>query len=151
MDEIGVRGHHGAPDRGGRGHSWPGSGRSCTGTSSSVRYLIWPRAGSVCLHARVCLGMREGRPGGLRQSVGPSGFQAKFHQGFPKSGEEVRMSSFSLAASPAQSLKNEPIVCMPQGPSCKGPGGQLAHLVPSQRSQLGPGGVGRPSYSGAWG
>lgn len=60
----------------------------------------------MSMRGRVCLGTREGRPGGLRQSVGPSRFRARFHLGFPKS-SEVGMSSYSLAASPfAQSLED---------------------------------------------
>lgn len=105
------------------------------------------------MRARVCSGTQgqEGREAGdLRQSVGPSRFQAKFHLGFPKSGR-VEMSSYSLAASPSHSPKNELIVYILQTPSCKGLGGQLVHRLPSRGSQLEPRGPGRPSHTGCWG
>lgn len=129
------------------------AGGSCTGTPSSVGPFVWPREGSGRMHARVCLGVQEHRrreAGGGRQSVGRSRFHAKFHLGFPKS-SKVQMSSYLLAASPAHSPKNELIVCVLQGPSCKGLGGQLVHLLPSQRSQPEPRGLGRPSDTGHWG
>lgn len=126
-----------------------GGGRSCTGTPSSVGHLVWPQERSVGMRVRVRLGMQEGSTGGLRRSVGPSRFHARFHLGFPQS-SEVGMSSHSLAASPAHSPKNEPIVCSLRGPSCKGPGGQWVHLLPPRRSQQGPRRVGRPSHTGPW-
>ena len=120
---------------------------------STLNLAMGGGVGSVYMRARVCSGTQgqEGREARRPQAVcGSPRFQAKFHLGFPKSGR-VEMSSYSLAASPAHSPKNELIVHILQTPSCKGLGGQLVHRLPSHGSQPEPRGPGRPSHTGCWG
>lgn len=76
------------------------------------------------MHACVCLGMRGlERPGDLVHSVSPSRFNTAFHLGFPKS-SKVQTSSHSL--SPFTKERAD-CLCILQGPSWKGLGGQLVH------------------------